>query len=381
MTALAPDGLVRPIARVIGLALFAGGITALLALAYRWYTRERLPVGLALLAGLGTVAVYLNTTAALGTVIGGSDGLLDLDVAVQNVATFGVTGLVAIGGSRLGHRLAGVVSVASGAREFDAEVGRVVTAVGRAIAVELPEEIEDIEGYDPVPAETKAAIAGKTLLFPRRLTVGELRDRIVTRLMEDHGVGRVNLDLAADGTVSYLALGSRAAGIGPTLAPGTVAIAIRADPSFSAGSGDVVQVWRGGDTPVRVATATVRAKQGEIVTIALDAADAGKLDTTERYRLVTLPAERRVDREFAGLLRAAEETFDVTTIGARSSLVGIPVGALDTTVIAVRPAGGTIEAIPPRDRRLDAGDTVYVIAGPESIRRLDAAATGVSETP
>jgi hypothetical protein len=381
VTALAPDGLVRPIVRVIGLALFAGGLTALLALAYRWYTRERLPVGLALLAGLGTVAVYLNTTAALGTVIGGSDGLLDLDVAVQNVATFALTSLVAVGGSRLGHRLAGVVSVASGTREFDAEVGRVVTAVGRAIAVELPEEIEDIEGYDPVPAETKAAIAGKTLLFPRRLTVGELRDRIVTRLKEDHGVGRVNLDLAADGTVSTLALGSRAAGIGPTLAPGTVATAIRADPPFSAGSGDVVQVWRGGDTPVRVATATVRAKQGEIVTIALDAADAGKLDTTERYRLVTLPAERRVDREFAGLLRAAEETFDVTTIGAGSSLVGIPVGALDTTAIAVRPAGGTIEAIPPRDRRLAAGDTVYVIAGPESIRRLEAAATGVSETP
>lgn len=375
MTALVPDGLVRPVAGVLGLALFAGGVTALLALAYRWYTRDRLPVGLALLAGLGTVAVYLNTTAALGSVIEGSEGLLDLDVAVQNVATFAVTGVVAVAGSRLGHRLAGVVSVASGAREFDAEVGRVVTAVGRAIAVELPEEVGDIEGYDPVPAETKAAIAGRTLLFPRRLTVGELRDRIVTRLIEDHGVGRVSLDLADDGTVSSLALGSRAAGLGPTLAPGSAATAIRADPSFSAGSGDTVQVWRGGDTPDRVATATVRAKQGDIVTVALDAADAGKLDPTERYRLVTLPAERRADQEFAGLLRAAEETFDVTTVDAGSSLVGTPIGALDPTVIAVRPAGGAIEVIPPRDRCLAAGDTVYVIAGAESIRRLDAAAS------
>ncbi len=374
MTTLVPEGLIRPVAGVAGLALAAGGVTVLLALTHRWYARGRLPVGVALLAGLGTVAVYLNTTAALGQVIGGSEGLLDLEVAVRNVLTFAIAGLAAIGGGRLGDRMAGVVSVASGAREFDAEVGRVVTAVGRAIAVELPEEIADIEGYDPVPAETKAAIAGRTLLFPRRLTVAELRDRIVTRLEKDHGVGHVRLDLEDDGTVSYLALGSRAAGLGPTLAPGTAATAIRADPPFSASSGDVVQVWRGGDDPDRVATAEFRAKQGDVVTVALDAADAEALDPLEHYRLVTLPVEKQADREFAGLLRAATETFDVVTVDAGSSLVGLPVGALDPTVVAVRSPGGAVETIPQRDRVLAAGDAVYVIATPDVFHRMETAA-------
>jgi hypothetical protein len=374
MASLLPAGTLGTLAETAGVALLAGGVTLLVAIVYRWYARLRLPAGLALLAGFGVVAIYLNTTAALGQAIGETRGLLDLDAALINVATFAAAGALSVVASRLGDRLGRVVSIASGAREFDAEVSRVVTAVGRAIPVTLPETIEDIEGYDPEPGATKEALAGKTLLFPRRLTLAELRDRLVTRLKQDYGVGHVSLDLDADGTVSYLAVGRRAAGLGPTLAPGDAATAIRADPPFAASSGDAVQVWTGGEVPERVATAEFRANSDDVVTLALDELDAGGLDPEARYRLLTLPVNERADREFAGLLRAADETFEVVTVEDGSALRGAPVSAIDATVVAVRPAGGAMEAIPGPDRILDAGDTLYAIARPETLRRLEAAA-------
>ncbi|MFB6295487.1 MAG: potassium transporter TrkA [Halobacteriales archaeon] len=382
MTAVVSGSVLRVLARIAGIALLAGGVSLLIAVVYRWYARLRLPVGLSLLAGFGVVAVYLNTTAALGQAIEPTDaqGLFEFEAVLVNVVTFGVAGAAGITASQVGDRLGRAVSASSGTREFDGEVGRIVTAVGRSIAVTLPETIEDIDGYDPEPDATKAALAGKTLLFPRRLTVAELRDRLVTRLKEDYGVGHVSLDLDADGTVSYLAAGRRAAGLGPTLAPGDAATAIRADPPFAASSGDAVQIWTGGEDSEHVATAEFRAKSDDVVTLAIDELDAGRLDPAVRYRLVTLPGDPRPDREFAGLLRAADETFEVVAVADDSALRGAPVGAIDATVVAVGSAGGAVEAIPGRDRTLDAGDTLYVIARPETLRRLEAAA-GPREVP
>ncbi len=108
--------------------------------------------------------------------------------------------------------------------------------------VRLPEDIDDIIGCDPMPDESKVTVANGGH-FPRRLTKDELRDRLVARLKTDYGVGHVDVELADDGTVDYLAVGSRAAGIGPTLPPSTNAVAIQADPAHAASAGDLVQVW------------------------------------------------------------------------------------------------------------------------------------------
>jgi hypothetical protein len=235
-----------------------------------------------------------------------------------------------------------------------------------------------MEGYDPVAGDVKESLAGKTLLFPRRLSVAELRQRLVTRLADDYGVGHVDLDLDADGTVSYLAVGSRAAGLGPTLPAGAVAVAVRADPPPTAGVGDVVQVWRTTPEPKRVATGELRATEGDTATLVVDEADAESLRSDEQYRLLTLPAEPQADREFAGLLRAADETMGVVTIGEGSGLVGSTVGDLAVSVAAVRPAGGTVEAIPGRNRTVVAGDTLYVIARPDLLRKLEGQASEVT---
>jgi type IV secretory pathway TrbD component len=364
--------------QMLGLAMLAGTLAGIIALGYRWYARNRVQSGLPVLVGLSAIAVYLNTTTALGQVIAGPSAPGAVDPISTGAALFNIAAFLAgtaggVSGVRIGDRLGAAIFAANGARNIEGEVSRMVEAVGRVIAVEFPEEIDDIVGYDPVPDDTKEQLAERTFLFPRRLTVSQLESRLKTRLKTDFGVGHVDIELAADGSVEYLALGARAAGLGPTLPPETAAVAIKADPAFAASAGDVVRV-RTPETGTHVATAELRGTAGDVVTLAVDAADAPSLDTQTNYRLVTLPVESRPDREFASLLRGAEETMGFVEVEDGSSLVGQPVGSLDVTVVAVRAAGEGMEPIPRRDRVLEPGDAVYVVARPDALRKLESSA-------
>lgn len=378
VNALAPTAVA---ARVLGMAALAGVLAGGSAIAYRWYAGERVQEGLAILVGLAGVAVYLNTTTALGQAIGGSPGLFDLEMALVNVGTFVLAGFGTLVGRAAGDRLAIETSMVTGRHEIPTDVSRLVRSVGRVVEVELPEEIEDIDGYDPVDPETKTALSGTTLLFPRGLTVAELHDRLRTRLADDHGVGHVDVELADDGTVEYLAVGSRAAGIGPTLAPGTAAVAVHADPAFAASSGDAVELWHVDDEPERVAIGELRATAGDLVTIALETEEALSLDPSPRYRLVTRPTSHRPDREFASLLRIADETMDAVTVAEGSQLAGTALDDLAVTVVAVQPPQGALIAVPERSRILEPGDVIYAVGTPEGLRGLEAAAAPPEAEP
>jgi hypothetical protein len=109
----------------------------------------------------------------------------------------------------------------AGRRTVEQDVSRLVRTVGRLTAVEVPDEIGDVVGYEPVEPAVEAQLAGKTRVSPRRLTVAEFRDRFVERLRTDYGVGHVDVEFTDQGTVEYLAVGRRESGIGPTLTPGT----------------------------------------------------------------------------------------------------------------------------------------------------------------
>lgn len=398
--------LVAALGQLFGLSVLAFLVSLGLSVAYRWYFREPVPRGLAALFGVATVALYLNTVGLLGRVIGTPVGdPFDATGVGIDLLTLLAAFVATVPGRRVGDALRTDLAAAAGAREVNAGVGRALRGVARLSAVTLPptEEIEDMQSHDPVPPETKAELGGKTVLFPRSSTES-LRDRLVTRIKQDHNVGYVDVELAADGTVTYLALGSRLAGIGPTLGPGTCAVAVEADPAADAGPGDIVQVWTtpptepsvlgetgappekegdvpaesGGDdsapqteAPRRVTTAELRATVGETVTLVVDEGDVEALSPDERYRLVTLPVAARADQEFASLLRAADETLGVVTLTAESALEGVAVGDLDATVVAVRGATGALDTLPRRDRDLDPGDTVYAIGRPHVLRGLE----------
>ncbi|WP_431357504.1 TrkA C-terminal domain-containing protein [Haloarcula laminariae] len=363
-------------AQLVGTGVAAAAAAALVALVYRWYVRERVPTGLGVLFGLTVVTAYLGTKGALGAVIsdpGSQSAILRSSDVLPNLAAFALGALGSSVGIRVGDVVGTDLFAATGGRTVDADVSEIVQTVGRVTSVKLPEDVDDIVGYDPMPAATKQTFAGKRFLFPRRLTKTELRERLVSRLKTDYGVGHVDLELEDDGTVEYIAVGSRAAGIGPTLPPATNAVAVRADPAHAASSGDLVQVWDT-DPAERVLTGELRGVAGDVVTIAVDADDTSKLDPTREYKLVTLPVQDRPDREFASLLRAADETMGTIAVPAGSELVGTPVGELGVTVAAITGPDRQPEPIPSRDRVLDDGDVVYAIATPEALRRVEAAA-------
>jgi hypothetical protein len=369
--------LLRTITQLLALAVGTAVVSGAAALAYRWYTKLRLPLPLTMLLGLSVVALTLNTVGVFTDLLSGETTIFAPTRIVFNAVSLGVGAAAAPAGRLVGDRIATDVFAFAGVKELDVEVSRLVRSVGRITDVTLPEDpddIADIEGYDPVAHATKEALAGKTLIFPRRLTVADLEARLVTRLQDDYGVGHVDVDLAADGTVAYLALGSRATGLGPTLAPGTVAVAVRADPANAASPGDRVQVWRTDPDPKRLLTAELRAHVDDVATLAVDEGDATRLDAAATYRLVTLPSEPQAEREFASLLRAAEETMYVVTVAEGSDLVGAAVRDLDATVVAVEDSDGGIETLV-HERTLAPGDELYLVGRFETFRRLDARST------
>lgn len=361
--------IVDALVRILGFALLAGGTSSAAAVTYRWYSADEIPEGVAVLVGVSTVAVWLNTKSALGDAIIGETSLLDPTTAIYTVAAFAASAIAADGGRRLGDHLARDVFAVAAPRTID-DVTQLVRSAGRVVAVELPESIEDVDGYDPVDDRTRDDLAGQTILLPRRLSTEERRERLRTRLERDYGVGRVDVDFAEDGTIDYLGVGSKPAGIGPTLTPGSVAIAVLADPAPDASPGDAVDVWRADEDGVRRVTgAELRATAGDVATIAVDTPDADALETDHSYRLVTLPGTPDVGREFVSLLRAADETVAVVTVEADGSLDGATVDSLPLTVLALDRDGEAI-ALPDGDETLLNGDRACVLGRPEALRRL-----------
>ncbi|MFQ3477329.1 potassium transporter TrkA [Halonotius sp. F2-221B] len=381
-----PVTFAEPTAALINLLIYAvlsivatGG----LAVTYRWYFKQIVPEGVSGFVGVSVVALYINTTSLGVAVSDISVDLFEPGVVGFNIVALSIAAVAAPIGRRLGDAASSNLFSLAGLREFDGEVGAVVRSAGRVTTITLPDEIDDMESYDPVTDETKAELAGKTLVFPRRLTVEELRSRLIERLKEDYEVGYVDVDLTAAADVEFLAVGSRAAGIGATIAPGTVAVAIRADPPNNASPGDTVQVWTTGTTTERLTTGELRGVAGDTVTLAIDDEDAKLLSPTEQYRLVTLPAEPQADREFATLLRSVDETMGTVTIEAGSELVGLTPRALNATVVAIRPDGGKLTALPDRDRGFEPGEMIYGLGRPDVLRGLEerANAPATAESP
>lgn len=362
--------LVEFVLRIAGLALLAGAVTTVATFVYRARVRTQFPEGATLILGLGVVAIYLNTRLVFVQFVGEGAEVLTVSEAALNVTVFVVAGIASYGGRYLGDKAA--VSDRVNWNWVRPNFSPIVRAAGRFITVTLPEDIEDIAGYDPVHDETKDALRGRTLDFPRGLTVAELQSQLVDRLKEDHHVGYVDVELASDGTVDFLAVGQRRTGVGSTLPPKSAAIAVRADPPFSATPGDTVQVWQTTDgAEERLGSGELRASVGSVVTVAIDEEAAANVDPTLDHRLMTLSADSYPDREFAAMLRRGDETMDIIEIGSECPLVGNSLGSLDVTVIAVRSATGDVNTIPKRGYVIQAGDGLFAIGRPENLRKLE----------
>ncbi|WP_226039334.1 TrkA C-terminal domain-containing protein [Natrinema sp. DC36] len=77
--------------------------------------------------------------------------------------------------------------------------------------------------------------------------------------------------------------------------------------------------------------------------------------------------------------------MSIVEISSESALVGVSVAALDATIIAIRSSGDDVGTIPKRDRVIRAGEQLFAIGRPDTLRKLDSA-SGVrsideNETP
>ncbi|GAB3019060.1 TrkA C-terminal domain-containing protein [Natronobiforma cellulositropha] len=393
------DLLVDAAVRVLGFALLAGGVGTVSAFVYRWYSTDALSDGVAVLTGLSAVAVWLNTKTALGDAIIGETALFDPLTALYTVTVFVASAIAADAGRRFGDYLARDAVAAATPQTVD-EVTQFVRSGGRVTALTLPETVEDVPGYDPVDDARKAALAGSTLRLPRSDSRAELEERLVSRLERDYAVGVVEVSFADDATVSRLAVGSRRTGLGPTLAPGTVALAVEADPAPDASPGDAVEVWHAprpgaavddpdasdgslatpspdapaDDAARRLGTAEVRATAGNVATLAVSPSLAARLSAREPVRLVTLPVAPDAGREFVSVLRSASETVLAVTVGAdgddlATGLEGSAVGSLPVVVLGLE-RDGRARPLPEESTVLEHGDRVFLVGRPAAIRRL-----------
>ncbi len=373
LTTLLANGMEFPIVtviyRLIGLSLLAAFVSGSISFFFRWRTHSQLPEGPALLLGLGAVTLYLNTNIVLIQFLGAEGEVLTTTAVATNLLIFAISTVAAAAGWQVGDRF--------GQSErfhpsLQPSLSPLVKATGRTSSVTLPSRIEDIDGYEPVPAETKEAMAGESFTFSRRMTVDALAGELETRIRTEYDVAHVDIEVSVDGEIAFLAVGGRATGIGPTLPPESTATAIIADPAFSASPGDTVQIWHGDR---KVGIAELRATTGETVTVAGQESLISELSPDIEYRLMTLPAEERVDRLFAGMLRRAVETMSTVTVQEGSTLDGMTISSLGIPVVAVTDAGGDTETIPDHKRELTVGDELSVLGHPATLRRVEAAAS------
>lgn len=356
---------------IVALSLLAFVVTLIVTLVFRVRTGHTFPEGATLIVGLGVVAIYLNTRLSLIQFISSQGEMISVGEVLLNILVFVTAGVASHAGRQLGD--AAGSSDRFTWKRLQSDLSPIVRATGRFITVSIPETIEDIEGYDPVDAEMKRVIAGKTMDFPIGLTLEELHSQVTARLKEEHDIGYVDVDLDRDGTITHLAVGQRAAGLGQTIPPNSVGVAVPADPPFSASPGDTVQLWRIDDdgTETRLGTAELRASIGSVATLIIDETRATEVDLTADYRLMTLSANSHPEREFAAMLRREEETMNIIEIQDESSLIGESVGNLDVTVVAVRSADGEIVSISEQDHRIQAGDDLFALGLPEALRQLE----------
>ncbi|QLH75817.1 TrkA C-terminal domain-containing protein [Halosimplex rubrum] len=366
---LASEWTTTALLRILGFALYASVVAMGVSFLYRGYSTRPLPVGVGVVVGLSFVTMSLNIDAVARASIIGDTAKLHYATASYLLGVFAVGAVGADAGRRIGDHLAANVFDVTRV-DAGGQVARLVQSAGLVVELELPETVDDIDGYPPVDEETERALAGRRMRFPRRLSESKLESRLAARLERDFDVGHVHAAIEPDLTVSSLAVGRRPSGIGPSLPPGTVAVAVSGDPAPDASTGDPVEVWTGGeDGGDLVATGKFRASVGDVATVAVGADDADAFDPDDSYRLVTRPDTAEDVNELVATVWEADETVTAVTVDEGDPLQGEFVDWLPVSVLTVVRDGEPIP-FPADNETLAVGDTVYVLGTPAGLHRL-----------
>ena len=304
-------------------------------------------------------------------------------------------------------------------RTLSTDVIELVGGRGR-VSVEVAGEVSDIEGYPPLPAETRTAILDGDWTFPADLPLAELESRFEERLRTELDLAdvAVRIDEQARATVSAapptgalskrVPAGKRAVSISalvPTgIARGDVARVITPDldaegavlaakssgkpepgaaaQKSTAPAGDDPDAdddlrADGGESAVSsppAATAPTTTGGEGRVTLALDRSDAAALLRADRGRVLVLSRGTRSEYELTALLRRAGKRFRRVSVVADGPLDGHTIGeagireAYDVAVLAARHDTWTVA--PSGSQSLSAGDDLFVVGSRDALDRF-----------
>lgn len=354
---------------VVGTGLLAALVGLLTAASYRWVTTRAPPAGVVTVVGLSTVAGYLSYRQVGSRAF--FEGVpLDHQFSAGFVlATVLVGGTVAATGGRLGDRIA--CEVAEIPRiDADGEAAASVRSGRLAVAIELPDVIDDTDGYQPVDPALCRAIAGATVRLPHGLTAEQRRERLERHLECEYGLGYAAVTLADDGSIERVLVGQQSSGLGSMLPPGTAAVAIRADCAPDASLGDPIEIWSTGDRTRLVATGRLRTTADSVATVVVDRDRVSDLASDERYRVVTRPDEPTDGYEFASTLRTVDETVVTLTVDPEGPLAGEFVGWLPGRVLLVD-RDGELHSLPADNETLQADDELWVLGPADDLTDVD----------
>ena len=295
-------------------------------------------------------------------------------------------------------------------RTLSADVVEFVGGRGR-VRVSVGGEVSDMEGYPPLSAETRRAIAEGEWTFPADLPLSELETRFAERLKTELGLADVGvtIDEAARATVTAappagglskrVPKGKRAVSV-PALVPtglarGDVVRVVTADltvegtlmaanseggsaTATTAAAGDNAARPDGGEqTPVSTASSrpfTTGGGEGR-VTVAVDRAAAVDLLRAGRGRVLVCSRGTRREFELTALLRRAGKRFRKVSVVAGGPLDGHTIGergVRETDDVAVLAARHEAEwtVAPTGSQSLSAGDELFVVGTREALDRF-----------
>jgi len=396
-------------------------VAGVLGFVFKYVTDVTIP-------GLGVVVLSL----AIAGVNGGLLALNDETIRSSERAPAILTAIIVVlmlsmyahaQGDRLGASVPKRISLKQlRDRTLSTDVIELVGGRGR-VSVEVTGEVNDMEGYPPLPAETRRAILGGDWTFPADLPLAELEARFAERLQTELDLAdiAVRIDEQAHATVAAapptgalskrVPAGKRAVSVSalvPTgIARGDVVRVVTADldiegavlaarssgkpepgagaapapaPASDAGDapgpGDDLRTDGGEEVvaaPPAATAPTTTGGEGR-VTVAVDRSEATELLGTDRGRVLVLSRGTRREYELTALLRRTGKRFRKVSVVADGPLDGHTIGeaqireAYDVAVLAARHESWTIA--PSGSQSLSAGDELFVVGSRDAIDRF-----------
>ncbi|WP_096389732.1 potassium channel family protein [Halopenitus persicus] len=389
-------------------------VSGVLGFLFKYFTGVTIP-------GFGVVVLAL----AIAGVNGGLLALNDPSVRASERAPAILTAIIVVlmlalyahaQGDKLGSTAPKRLSLRSlRNRTLSADVVELVGGRGRA-RVEIVGEVGDMEGYPPLSAETRGAIAEGEWTFPADVPIAELETRLADRLrtefeladvavsIDEHARAIVQAAPPTGGLSRRVPDGKRAVSIAALIptgiargdevtvftpggtVDGTVVSArsspdadrVGGDPAAPDPAADDLATDGGSDseTDVDAPSPSVPVTTGGEgrLTVAVTRSDARPLLEADRGSVLVRSRGTRREFELTALIRRAGKRFRRVSVVAGGPLDGTTIGDVDVRArydVAIMAAKHGSWVIAPRgNQELSAGDELFVVGTRDALDRF-----------